>query len=193
MSQPCGISQSHSLTRTIYLSEDNWQALFSALARAGIEYVGLHCVVTAFFIGRRCGADSEDLADITLNRVAKQLNRGESVRNFTSYSINVADKVYKEYCRDREKFRAALREISYLHPDVDELEKNIDVRRECQKMCIKTLSPSDHQLMIDYYPMGRDRSVLAAELGIPLATLRTRIYRLNLRLAKCVDDCRRFA
>ena len=175
------------------MSEDNWQILFSALERAGVEYVGLHRAVTAFFIGRRCGPDSEDLADVSLERVAKQLNRGESVRNFTSYSINIADKVYKEYCRDREKFRAALRELSYLNRDVDELEENIDVRRECQKMCIKTLSPSDHQLMVDYYPKGKDRSVLAAELGIPLATLRTRIHRLNLRLAKCADDCRRLA
>lgn len=175
------------------MSEANWQALLSALHRTGIEYADLHRVVTAFFIGRRCGADSEDLADATLDRVAKKCNRGETIQNFASYSISTADKVYKEYCRDREKFRAALRELSYLNRDVDQLEKDIDVRRECQKMCIKRLSLPDHQLVVDYYVTGKDRSAFAAELGIPLATLRTRIHRLNLRIAKCVQNCRQLA
>ena len=175
------------------MSEVSWHALFSALQHAGIEYVGLHRVVTAFFIGRGCGVDSEGLADVTLDRLAKRLKRGESVRNFTSYSLGFADKVYKEYCRDRDKFRAALRELKYLTPDVDEPEKNNEVRRACQKTCVKTLSPSDYQLMVDYYLTGKDRSLLAAELGIPLATLRTHIHRLKLRLAKCAEDCRRLA
>lgn len=175
------------------MSEVSWQALISALHRAGIEYAGFHRVVTAFFIGRRCGVDSEGLADITLDRLAKQLSRGEVVRNFTSYSTRIADIVYKEYCRDREKFRAALRELSYLKPEMEEPEGDIDVRRECQKRCVKMLSPSDHQLMVDYYLTGKDRSVLAAELGLTLATLRTNIHRLKKRLAKCTDDCRRLA
>jgi len=175
------------------LSEDSWQALFSVLHRAGIEYAGLHRLVTAFFVGWKCGVDSEALADLTLDRLAKRVHRGESIRNFTSYSTNIADKVYKEYCREREKLRAALRELKYLTPNVDEPEDEVDVRRECQKTCVKRLSASDHQLVVDYYLTGKDRSVLAAELGIPLATLRTKIHRLNLRLAKCAEDCRRLA
>jgi DNA-directed RNA polymerase specialized sigma24 family protein len=175
------------------LSEDIWQALFSALHRAGIEYAGLHRLVTAFFVGWKCGVDSEALADVTLDRLAMRVNGGESVRNFISYSLNIADKVYKEYCRDREKLRVALRELKYLTPNVHELEEEVDVRRECQKMCIKTLSATEHQLVVDYYLNGKDRSLLAAELGIPLATLRTKIHRLNLRLAKCAEDCRRLA
>ena len=175
------------------MSEDSWQALFSALHRAGIEYAGLHRLVTAFFVGRKCGIDSEALADVTLNRLAKRVNQGESVRNFTSYSLNIAHKVYKEHCRDREKLRAALRELKYLTRNVVEPEEEVNVRRECQKTCVKTLSASEHRLMVDYYLTGKDRSVLAAEFGIPLATLRTKIHRLNLRLAKCAEDCRRLA
>ena len=175
------------------MSEDSWQALFSALHGAGIEYAGLHRLVTAFFVGWKCGADSEGLADVTLDRLAKQIHRGEKVRNFTSYSKEIADRVYKEYCRDREKFRAALREFGYLTPDVEDPEKDIDVRRECQKTCVKTLSSIEHQLIIDYYVTGKDRGVLAAELGIPLATLRTKIHRLKSKIAKCVKDCRRLA
>ena len=52
-------------------------------------------------------------------------------------------------------------------------------------------------LMLDRSGVGKAldaiRSVLAAELRIPLATLRTKIHRLNLRLAKCAEDCRRLA
>lgn len=173
------------------MSEDSWQALFSALHRAGIEYAGLHRLVTAFFVGGRCGADSEGLADVTLDRLAKQVDKGEKVRNFKSYAIGIADIVSKEYWRDREKFRAALSELRYLNPDLDELEQDIDIRRECQKTCVKTLSSSEHQIMVDYYLSAKDRGMLAAELGIPLATLRTQIHRLKLRLAKCVENCRR--
>lgn len=175
------------------MNEDSWQALFSALHRAGIEYAGLHRLVTAFFVGWKCGVDAEALADVTLDRLAKRVNGGESVRNFTSYSFNIADKVYKEYCRDREKLRAALRDLKYLTPNVEEPQEEVDVRRECQKSCVKTLSASEHQLVVDYYLTGKDRGVLAAELGIPLATLRTKIHRLNLRLERCAEDCRRLA
>lgn len=145
-------------------------------------------MVTALFIGWNCGADSEGLADVTLDRLAKKLNQGEKVRNFTSYSLEIARFVYKEYGRDRVRFRAALRELRYLSPDVDEPEKDIDVRRDCQKMCVERLPSGDYQLVVDYYLKKKKRSVLAAELGIPLATLRTKIHRLNLRLAKCAEN-----
>lgn len=175
------------------MNEANWQALCRALSLAGIEYADFQRVVTIFFFGWKCEVDSEGLADVTLDRLGQKLNQGEVVRNFTSYSKNIAYKVYLEYCRDREKLRAAMRELWYLTGDMYDPEKDINVRRECQKTCVKRLSQGAYQLMVDYYLTGKDRSVLAADLGIPLATLRTKIHRIYKRLEKCTEDCRRLA
>jgi len=175
------------------LNEPNWQALCRALSLAGIEYADLQRAVTIFFIGWKCEVDSEGLADVTLDRLGQKLNQGEVVRNFTAYSKTIARNVYLEWCRDREKLRVAVRELRYLTRDVYDPEKDINVRRECQKTCVKRLSPSAYQLMVDYYLTGKERSVLAADLGIPLATLRTKIHRIYKRLEKCTEDCRRLA
>ena len=170
-----------------------WKALNRKLEQAGIEYSSLHRLVTAFFVGWRCGADSEGLADIALDRVGKKILEGEEVRSFSPYSRRFARNVYKEYLRDRDKFRKMLEDYSYLHPEVDESEEDAELRTRCQKTCIKMLAKSHRRLVLDYYREGKDRSVLASEMGIPLATLRTQIHRLKLRLLECQELCRRSA
>jgi DNA-directed RNA polymerase specialized sigma24 family protein len=126
------------------LNDDSWQALFGALKLAGIEYGDLHRGVTAFFIGRKCGADSEGLADMTLDRLAKRLSRGKSVQNFPSYSKRIAVNVYREYCRDQENFRAALRELRYLTLDVEGPKKMLmfvaSARRHASRHCPQAIS-----------------------------------------------------
>jgi DNA-directed RNA polymerase specialized sigma24 family protein len=147
--------------------------------------------MTAFFGSRNCGADAEALADVTLlDRLARKVDEGEEVRSFISYSKKIGKFVYKEYCKDRERFRKMARDLLYLKPDIYKLEEDIDLRRKCQEDCVGRLAEPDRQLMVDYYVIGRDRGELAKELGVVLATLRSRIHRLKVRLTKCVDDCR---
>lgn len=170
------------------------EKLFAALERTGIEYANLHRAMTAFFNARGCGPDSEALADVTLlDRLARKLDEGTEVRNFVSYSKEIAKRVLKEYLKEREKFRKAARDLLYLMPAVQDFEEDTDLRRKCQESCIGSLSEPDRRLMIDYYVSGKDRGVLAEELGLLLATLRTHIHRLKRRLKKCVDDCRQSA
>jgi len=168
-----------------------WQALLTALTHAGLEYKSIHRVLTAFFVSRDCGADSEWLADVTLDRVAQKIHKGEEVRSIVAYSKKFADLVWKEYCRDREKFRKAMRDWVRHVPDSYGFEENINLRRKCQEACLKRLSESERQLLADYYLTAKDREVLAGDLGLVIATLRTNIHRLKLRLRKCVENCRR--
>ena len=49
------------------------------------------------------------------------------------------------------------------------------------------------QLLADYYLRANDREGLADELGLVIATLRTKIHRLKEQLKKCVEVCRRNA
>jgi DNA-directed RNA polymerase specialized sigma24 family protein len=175
------------------LDELAFHALTNALEAAGLEYARLHRAITIFLISKGGGSDSEGLADITLDRVAQKIQAGETVRNFVSYSTRFAGNVFHEHIRDREKFRKVVRELAYLEPDVQEFEEVPNLYRGCQEACIKRESESDRQLMMDYYVNTRDRTALAAERGILLATLRTQIHRLSQRLKKCFEDCRRSA
>ena len=170
-----------------------WQALLNALTRAGLEYNSLHRAVTVFFVSRDCGADSESLADVTLDRVAQKIYEGEDVRSLVAYSKKVADLVWKEYCRDRDKFRKAMRDWVRHVRSTEEFEENTNLRRKCQEACVKRLSESERQLLVGYYLTATDREGLAAELGIVIATLRTNIHRLKKHLRKCVEACRRSA
>lgn len=176
------------------MNQDALQKLFTALERSGLEYPTLHRVITAFFIGRTCGADSEALADVTLlDRLARRLYEGEEVRNFGSYAKTIAGLVYKEYVKDREKLRKAARDLMYLRGGIQEFEERFDLRRKCQEDCIGRLPEPKRQLMVDYYVMGKDRGELAEELGCVIDTLRSQIHRIKIRLEKCVEDCRRRA
>lgn len=176
------------------MSESVWQKLFAALERSGVEYPSLHRMLTAIFSSKGVGSDSDALADVTLNRLAQKIDEGKEIRNVIAYTRAIAGRVYKEYCKNQEKFRKAARELEYLrNAGVQELDEGADLRRRCQESCLGALSKSERQLMVDYYVTGEDRGVLAEELGLLLATLRTRIHRLKLRLEKCVEDCRRRA
>ena len=170
-----------------------WRALLSALAHAGLEYNSLHRAVIVFFVSRDCGADSEGLADVTLDRVAQKIYKGEDVRSLVAYSKKVADLVWKEYCRDRDKFKKAMRDwVRHVH-STQEFEENTNLRRKCQEECVKRLPASERQLLADYYLTAKDREGLAAELGLVIATLRTNIHRLRKHLTRCVEACRRSA
>lgn len=150
--------------------------------------------MTAFFVARGCGADSETLADVTLlDRLARKVDEGKNIRHVVAYSRKIAKLVYLEYLKNQERFRRAARELTYLRPDIQNPEEELDLRRRCQKTCVGGLSESERQLMVDYYLTGEDVTALAEKLGSLVATLRTRIHRLKLRLKKCVEDCRRRA
>lgn len=151
-------------------------------------------MLNAYFIARRCGADSDALADVTLDRIARKIDEGEEVRNFFTYARAFAYWVYEEYLDDRKKFMKAARESAYIRNEgVQEPEEGPDLRRRCQESCLGELSEQERELLAGYYVRGVDRGALAEELGLLLATLRTRIHRLKRRLEKCVKDCRRRA
>lgn len=176
------------------MSQSPLHKLFAALELAGEDYVSLHRALTAFFVARGCGADSEALADVTLlDRLARKVDEGIPISYFLAYSRKIAKLVYLEYLEDQEKFRRAARELMYLRPDVQNPEEAPDLRRRCQESCVGGLSESEQQLMVDYYLTGEDVAALADKLGLLVATLRTRIHRLRLRLKKSVEDCRRTA
>lgn len=170
-----------------------WQALLAALTRAGLDYERFHRVITIFLVSRDCGADAEWLTDITIDRVAKAIHLGEEVRSVVAYSKRFAHFVWLEYLDDREKLKKALRNWTPYARTTDEVEEKVDLRRRCQQTCLQRLDKSEYQLLVDYYLTATDREALARELGLLIATLRTKIHRIKRWLERCVEICRRTA
>lgn len=169
-----------------------WDKLLAALAGAGLEYTRLHRTQAAFFGARGCGSDSDWLADMTLDLLADEIDQGVQVQNYVAYTRGIARHVYCAYCTDQEDFRETARQIEYLaHGGSQEPEEKPDLRRRCQKSCLRSLSEERLALMVDYFLSGRSREELAAERGWSVGKLYVRVHRIRRRLKKCVKECRK--
>ena len=175
------------------LTQDAFELLLSQLAsdrdQAGDKYELLRRKLVKFFEWRRC-ASPEDLADETLNRIARNLESGEKIRDFGPYCAGIARRVFLEHLRQREHERSLQAMPAASGASVGELER----RATCLETCMRALTPDSRQLILDYYQEEKHarieaRKVIAAQLGIPLNALRIRAYRIRAQLEQCVHHC----
>ena len=157
---------------------------------AGTKYEVLRRKLIKFFEWRGCSFP-EDLADNTLNRVARSLETGEKIHNLTAYCVGVARRVVLESLRARQYEREAHRSASDSRAQPTH---EADQLRECLERCLQKLSPDNLDLILKYYQEDRSAKIearrdLAAQLGIPLNALRIRAHRIRVRLEDCVQDC----
>jgi DNA-directed RNA polymerase specialized sigma24 family protein len=155
---------------------------------AGKKYEALRRKLVKFFQWRGCSF-AEDLADDTINRVARNLEAGESVRHLPAYCAGIARNVFLENLRTRRKEEAlhAMTLPSPTPPDEDP-------RRECLERCLRELSAENLQLIVQYYQQNEQSRIearrnLAEQLAIPPNALRIRAHRIRARLQSCVEDC----
>ena len=124
---------------------------------------------------------AEDLADQTLDRVARKLEEGADVPSGSlgAYVRGVARMVFYEWTRAS---RATLPEAALdVRGDVDEAEATL----HRLDRCLESLAPAERELVLRYYGEGRKSEVrrgLAKELGISPTALRIRAHRLRQRL-----------
>lgn len=155
--------------------------------QAGIKYENLRRRLVKLFEWR--GASfPEDLADDTLNRVAKSLETGEQIAHFTAYCLGIARNVFLESLRSRQR-EAALQSIPQASAAITD-----ESRRDCLEHCLRGLCPQDYQMIIQYYQQDKRARIearrgLASQLGIPLNALRIRTHRLRVQLQECVEHC----
>ena len=173
------------------VSEDAFQRLLTALDadrdRAGVAYAHLR-ERTAGLLRWWGATDAEDLADLTLDRVARKLEEGASINNgsFGAYVRGVARMIFYE-ARRRPRFNPG--DAPYLAPppssDPDLL--------GCLESCLGTLDAGDRDLVLRYYGDGKLADVrrqLGTELGVTMTALRIRAYRVRGQLERCVIACR---
>ena len=166
----------------------------------GERYLEIRDRLAHYFARRNC-VRPDDLADETLNRVARRLDEAGTIDNVVpaQYCYIVAKFVLLESFRRRAREsdvtpRVAVpgRRAGLLTDDTAETRERTFA---CLERCLEKHAPAERQLIIDYYrnPTGKasdQRKHLAARLGVTANSLAIRASRIRSRLESCVRACR---
>lgn len=158
--------------------------------RAGERYEQLRQKLIRIFEWRG-SAMPEELADETLNRLAKKITEGEVIRSLASYAGGMARLVWLEALKEQERERRALESLSISSQYASSTDSP---RIECFESCLESLTVESRSLILDYYREEKSAKIelrkrLAEKLGMPLNALRIQAHRIRVKLEACVDEC----
>jgi DNA-directed RNA polymerase specialized sigma24 family protein len=172
------------------LSQEAFDSLLAWLDsdrdQAALKYEKIRGGLIKIFTGRAC-VEPEDLADETINRVARKLKEIE--KDFSGdrarYFFGVANKVHLEHLR---------RKLPQPMPAAPTDPNRIELEYNCLERCIERLTQDSRDLLLRYHGAeGRAetelRRALADELGIATNALRIRVHRIRVTLKECVEKC----
>lgn len=175
------------------LSQDNFDELLAWLhpdrEQAGKIYEDIRQRLIKVFIYRGSSI-AEDLADETINRVAKKVHeiRSTYIGDPTLYFHGVARYVYLEYVKQAP---APLPPVLISEPE--EAEES-ELEYICLEQCMRRLTPDNRKLVIEYFQDEKRakierRKELTQRLNISLNALRIRAHRVCASLKKCMRKC----
>jgi len=122
----------------------------------------------------------EDLADETLNRLARRLSEGVTVEGDVSrYAFGIARLLLLEESRARRSRETALRELPLHRGDPAAADLLDRLHR-----CLDALPAENRRFIERYYT--EERESLARSMGISVNALRNRALRLRQQLHDCV-------
>ena len=166
----------------------------------GERYVEIRERLVSYFGRRNCPAP-DDLADETLNRVARRLEEQVAIDDVgpAHYCYIVARFVLLESLRERAREAASLNDIraglqSTDRPDEGAAERERTM--ECLERCLAASSAAERELIREYYRTDEgaakvQRKRLAERLALTPNSLAIRAWRLRHRLERCVRECRK--
>ncbi len=164
---------------------------------AAEKYETLRTKIAHLHRWRGCAeSHADELADITLDRVAAKLVAGEVVENIAAFASAVARFVSLEHSR-KNKLDTVGDDLpeTPIAPDLDFLD-DPDERMKCLRRCVaKTLNDDDKIIVVGYYDTDADEKVksarkrLADSIGLTVNALKVRACRLRMRLEQCINDC----
>lgn len=174
------------------MTPDEFDALMGFLDpdrnRAGERYEAIRHRLIRLFEWRGCSS-AEDLADETINRVARRVARGLELDKPDPYAYfcGVAHLVHKESIRREQKERKRDGELPLPNPSEDEPDPRLDHLRHC----LQILNAEQQRLVLRYHQDGRRiqaRKELCQELGIEMNALRIRVHRLRRKIELCIQE-----
>ena len=168
----------------------------------GKSYLEMRDRLVAYFDRKNCTTPDE-LADETLNRVARRLEEEGSIVGEApaKYCYIVARFVFMEYLRSMSARTVSLdpmieRPVSNNSASADEQdEREVKERMlDCLEQCTAKLEAPNRNIIIRYY-YGKERAkienrrLLAENLGISVNALSIRACRIRDKLEGCVREC----
>lgn len=160
----------------------------------GVAYLDMRRRLVLYFRRKRCDAP-DDLADETLNRVARRLEEEGSITDASPshYCYIVAKFVFLEHLRQSAHARAGLAETRRT-PEPEPPEAEQERRLDCLDRCLERLSTEDQALILDYYRGAQrerieGRRSLAARLELSPNALTIRACRIREKLVACLRHC----
>ena len=155
--------------------------------RAGEKYEVIRRRLINIFLNRQCD-EAEDLADETINRVAKKVGvlKDSYVGEPARYFYGVAKKVWLEYNRQ------CNRPIQSPPPVASRSE--LEPHLECLDECLEKLDPASRELILRYYQAQKQAKIsshkkMGEMLRLKAGALRQRTHRIRVKLEKCVLEC----
>jgi DNA-directed RNA polymerase specialized sigma24 family protein len=168
----------------------------------GEKYLEMRQRLVAYFDRKNC-LSPDELADETLNRVARRLEEEGEIESDApaKYCYTVARFVFMEYLRHSQKESVALDDVpqrqtnrNFAASESGDEKEIKEVRLNCLEKCTGKLEPENRVLIIRYY-FGEERvkienrRALAASLGITMNALSIRACRIRDKLEACVKKC----
>jgi len=161
----------------------------------GERYLEMRGRLVEYF-GRRDCHSPEDLADETLNRVARRLEETGSIDDVVParYCYIVAKFVFLESLRDPRRMELAAEGDEAVVLEVADERAENERTFACLERCLHSSSAADRALILDYYETTSgsaraNRRQLAEKLGITANSLAIRACRIRSRLEACVRAC----
>ncbi len=155
--------------------------------------------LVAYFDRKNCIA-SDDLADETLERVARRLEEEDVIESESParYCYITARFVFMEHLREAKRNNQAVVEMQQIHDYenvlLDEAAAEKEARHRCLDTCLEQLESMPRQIITRYY-VGQERTkidnrrALAESLGITINALSIRACRIREKLEKCAREC----
>jgi len=198
--QKLGQKKERTLTDHTFQGLLNW--LDQGVNSDGQKYLEMRSRMVAYF-DRKNLRNFEELADETLNRVARRLEEEGAIESDTpsKYCYVVARFVLMEQLRQTQKEKVMVEDISRRPPSQSVAEHLTDQERElkekmlnCLENCTLQMDAVNQKIINGYY-VGKERlkienrRALAASLGITMNALSIRACRLRDKLEVCVRRC----
>jgi DNA-directed RNA polymerase specialized sigma24 family protein len=167
----------------------------------GERYLDMRDRLVHYFARRSCPGP-DDLADETLNRVARRLDENGwiDIGAPARYCYIVAKFVLLESLRERAR-QPGMALSQGADPEtvqgtpMDDTAEEREPTFACLERCLDACTPAERELILDYYKTtsGRastERKQLAERLGLTANSLAIRACRIRSRLETCVRACR---
>ena len=158
---------------------------------AAEKYKSIHQRLVKIFLARNA-FPADELADQTMDVAIQKIDslikdyRGEPALYFYA----VANNIFFENLR---KPKNEPLNDNLVHQGDEENKKTY---YECLNNCLKTLSPDQRKIIVEYFRYGKRKKIdhhkkMAQKIGLDLNALRTRVYRIRMSLESCVQKCAR--